>query len=79
MRARRDAVENNWVQSERKATDEVTLDPDLFQPKVWWDFGQPHRTMVVWRNSRFAYLFYIIVVFLFVFFITWLIRMKLHP
>ena len=78
MRARRDAVEHDWVQSERKAVDEVALDPDLFQPKVSWDFGQPHRTMVAFRNSKFAYLFYLIVVVFCIYFITWLIRMRLH-
>lgn len=68
------------IQSNRRVTDEVHLDPDLFLPKVSWDwFGQPHRTMVVFRNSELAFFFLVAAVFVLIWVVGWAIVTAIHP
>jgi len=80
MKGRRQAVMQTRIQSNRRVTDEVHLDPDLFQPRVSWDwYGQPHRTMVVFRNSKLAYLFLVAAAFALIWVVGWAIVVALHP
>jgi len=77
MRGRREAVENTWIQSERKAVDEGQIDLDRFQARYSSDWWQPVRSMAVWRHSIFVYIFATLVAFVFIYLLTWLIRMRL--
>jgi len=57
------------VPSERKAIDDVRLDPGLFVPPVSWDWygdrwGHPHRLRVIWRHSRKVFIFVWVAVFI---------------
>ena len=80
MKGRRSAIEQTRVQSRRRTVDEVQLDPELFQPSSSMDwFGQPHRTMVIFQNSRFAWFVTALIVFFAVFFITTVIILGLVP
>lgn len=69
MRGRRQAVMQTRAQIDRKAVDEVKLDPDLFVPPVSWDWyghrwGHPHRMRVIWRHSRRVFIFVCVAVFI---------------
>jgi hypothetical protein len=73
--ARRRAVEDTWVQNDRKAADDVRLDTELFGQRPWWySRGEAHRAMVVLRDSKLTYIFIVMISFLFIYFVTLLIR-----
>jgi hypothetical protein len=67
------------IQSNRRAVDEVHLDPDKFQSKVSWDFGQPHRTMVVFNHSKRVYFFLVVAAFVLIWVVGWAIVVILRP
>ncbi len=74
MRGRRRAVEDQWVQSEKKAIDDLRLDPGLFEPRAWWmPEGRAHKLMVVFRDSKPMFFFALVMAFFCVYFISWLI------